>query len=124
LKSIGDLAGPKRPPGKPRCFKNYRRQSPVPRSCQLSLGRLTLPNWPCCFAALRWFSAGLLLLNTSGFSESSPEIFTDVTQSAGIHWQQFSGESPDRFLIETMGGGVAFLDFDGDGLQDIFFVNG
>jgi enediyne biosynthesis protein E4 len=55
---------------------------------------------------------------------TSPEIFTDVTQQAGIHWQQFSGESPDRFLIETMGGGVAFLDFDGDGLQDIFFVNG
>jgi enediyne biosynthesis protein E4 len=55
---------------------------------------------------------------------SPPELFTDVTQQAGIHWQQFSGESPDRFLIETMGGGVAFLDFDGDGLQDVFFVNG
>jgi hypothetical protein len=52
------------------------------------------------------------------------EIFTDVTQDAGISWQQFSGESPDRFVIETMGGGVAFLDFDGDGLLDIFFVNG
>ena len=52
------------------------------------------------------------------------EIFTDVTQDAGITWQHFSGESPDRFLIETMGGGVAFLDFDNDGLLDIFFVNG
>ncbi len=51
-------------------------------------------------------------------------IFTDITREAGITWHQFSGESPDRFLIETMGGGVAFLDFDGDGLQDIFFVNG
>lgn len=51
-------------------------------------------------------------------------IFTDITQAAGITWRHFSGESPDRFLIETMGGGVAFLDFDGDGLQDIFLVNG
>jgi enediyne biosynthesis protein E4 len=51
-------------------------------------------------------------------------IFTDVTREAGIRWHQFNGESRDRFLIETMGGGVAFLDFDGDGLQDIFFVNG
>jgi hypothetical protein len=51
-------------------------------------------------------------------------IFTDITQEAGITWSHFGGESPDRFLIETMGGGVAFLDFDGDGLQDIFFVNG
>lgn len=51
-------------------------------------------------------------------------IFSDVTQSAGIAWRHFSGKSDDRFLIETMGGGVAFLDFDGDGLLDIFFVNG
>jgi enediyne biosynthesis protein E4 len=52
------------------------------------------------------------------------DIFTDVTREAGITWQHFSGKSPDRFLVETMGGGVAFVDFDGDGRQDIFFVNG
>jgi len=71
----------------------------------------------------------LLLLTSPDFSQlpaSLPqkEIFTDVTEQAHIRWLQFSGESPDRFLIETMGGGVAFLDFDGDGLQDLFFVNG
>lgn len=60
----------------------------------------------------------------SGGAQSQSEIFTDVTTLAGITWQHFGGESPDRFLIETMGGGIAFLDFDGDGLQDIFFVNG
>jgi enediyne biosynthesis protein E4 len=57
-------------------------------------------------------------------SSAATPIFTDVTREAGITWRQFSGESPDRFLIETMGGGVAFFDFDGDGWQDIFFVNG
>jgi enediyne biosynthesis protein E4 len=51
-------------------------------------------------------------------------IFTDITKESGITWRQFGGESSDRFLIETMGGGVGFLDFDGDGRQDIFFVNG
>jgi hypothetical protein len=52
------------------------------------------------------------------------EIFSDVTKAAGITWKQFSGESPDRFMIEAASGGVAFLDYDGDGLLDIFLVNG
>lgn len=70
--------------------------------------------------------AVLLLFVDAAESDSptSKPIFTDITQEAGITWHHFGGESPDRFLIETMGGGVAFLDFDGDGLQDIFFVNG
>ena len=57
--------------------------------------------------------------------ETGPgEIFTDVTGPAGISWRHFNGESPDRFLIETSCGGAAFLDFDGDGLLDIYLVNG
>jgi hypothetical protein len=73
------------------------------------------------------FAATLLL--SPAYVAAAPSsgegtIFTDITKEAGITWRHFSGESPDRFLIETMGGGVAFLDFDGDGLQDIFFVNG
>jgi hypothetical protein len=52
------------------------------------------------------------------------DVFSDITKSSGITWQQFSGESPDRYLIETMGSGVAFLDFDNDGRLDIFLVNG
>src|SRR5215469_11056289 len=62
--------------------------------------------------------------STPATASASNEIFTDITEQAGITWQQFSGESPDRFIIETMGGGVAFFDFDNDGLLDIFFVNG
>jgi len=83
-----------------------------------------------------WFSScvllpliGVLSFTSLGLLQNSPaatpqEIFSDITERAGITWHQFSGESPDRFLIETMSGGVAFLDFDGDGLQDLFFVNG
>jgi len=65
-----------------------------------------------------------LFVARSTSTSAGSEVFSDVTEAAGITWQQFSGESPDRFLIETMGGGVAFLDFDGDGLLDIFLVNG
>jgi hypothetical protein len=70
------------------------------------------------------FAICVAIFCRQAFAAAPKEIFTDVTQDAGISWQHFSGESPDRFLIETMGGGVAFLDFDGDGLLDIFFVNG
>jgi enediyne biosynthesis protein E4 len=73
------------------------------------------------------FAAVTLLLSPHSAQPASTDpkpIFTEITEEAGITWRHFSGESPDRFLIETMGGGVAFLDFDGDGLQDIFFVNG
>src|ERR1051326_3610796 len=73
------------------------------------------------------FATALVVINAlfgCGGAKASVEIFTDITEQAGITWQQFNGESPDRFLIETTGGGVAFLDFDGVGLLDIFFVNG
>ena len=52
------------------------------------------------------------------------EIFSNVSNAAGITWKHFSGASPDRLLIETMGGGVGFIDSNGDGLLDIFLVNG
>src|SRR5215475_10515547 len=83
----------------------------------VSLFSLALFLFWTCFSSLRSSKAE----RTPG---DSKQIFADVTQQAGITWQQFSGESSDRFLIETMGGGVAFLDFDGDGLLDVFFVNG
>ncbi len=57
-------------------------------------------------------------------SEPSKPLFADVTAEAGITWKHFNGFSPDRYLIEAMGGGVAWLDFDGDGLLDIFLLNG
>ena len=59
-----------------------------------------------------------------GGAPGETSVFTDVTGPAGITWKHFNGESPDRFLIETSCGGAAFLDFDGDGLLDLYLVNG
>lgn len=54
-----------------------------------------------------------------------PEVkFTDITDAAGITFVHNSGAVGDKLLPETMGGGVAFFDFDGDGDQDLLFVNG
>ncbi len=49
--------------------------------------------------------------------------FTDVTAAAGIRFVHQNGAYGDKLLPETMGGGVAFLDYDGDGDQDLLFVN-
>lgn len=49
--------------------------------------------------------------------------FTDITESAGIRFIHENGATNEKLLPETMGGGCAFLDYDGDGDQDILFVN-
>jgi hypothetical protein len=50
-------------------------------------------------------------------------VFTDVTRAAGIEFVHTSGAFGKKYLPETMGSGLAFLDYDGDGRQDLFFVN-
>jgi hypothetical protein len=56
--------------------------------------------------------------------ETIPSVrFVDVTKEAGITFRHFNGASGEKLLPETMGAGVAFLDYDGDGDQDLFFVN-
>jgi hypothetical protein len=49
--------------------------------------------------------------------------FTDITRAAGIRFRHTTGAFGKKLLPETMGPGVAFLDYDGDGRQDILFVN-
>jgi len=78
---------------------------------------------------MRWVAASILALGLVGLRAglpvaAAPDIFTDVTAQAGIHWRHVNGESSEKFLIEAMGSGVAFLDFDRDGLPDLFFVAG
>ena len=53
----------------------------------------------------------------------SPLQFSDVTQKSGIKFKHNSGAFGLKLMPETMGSGVAVLDMDGDGYQDLFFVN-
>ncbi len=53
-----------------------------------------------------------------------PIRFRNVAQSAGLNFAVENSPTPQKHLIETMTGGVATFDFDGDGLADIFLING
>lgn len=54
---------------------------------------------------------------------SGPIEFTDVTDQVGIRFKHNSGAYGKKYLPETLGSGVAFLDYDGDGWQDVLFIN-
>jgi enediyne biosynthesis protein E4 len=49
--------------------------------------------------------------------------FTDITAASGIAFTHVNGAYGEKLLPETMGGGVAFFDYDGDGHQDLLFIN-
>src|SRR6185436_543324 len=48
--------------------------------------------------------------------------WTDVTQAAGIGFRHVNGARGNRQMLETLGSGVCVFDADGDGRQDLFFV--
>src|SRR5215467_3332330 len=49
--------------------------------------------------------------------------FKDITRDAHIDFRHVNSSDRNKLLPETMGGGVAVFDFDGDGKQDILFIN-
>jgi len=55
----------------------------------------------------------------------APVVFEDVTDKTTIaNFKHRSGSSQKDYIFETPSGGVAMFDYDGDGLLDIYFLNG
>jgi len=55
---------------------------------------------------------------------SRPIRFEDIAEKAGIHFVTENSPTPEKHQPETMPAGVALFDYDGDGLLDIYLVNG
>ena len=51
-------------------------------------------------------------------------VFTDVTETSGVDFRNASSGTSQKYLLESMVGGVAAFDYNGDGLLDLYFVNG
>jgi enediyne biosynthesis protein E4 len=66
---------------------------------------------------------GVLTLRAYAPAPSSIR-FRDIAQSAGIHFIVENCPTPEKHQPETMVAGVALFDYDGDGLLDIYLVNG
>ena len=66
----------------------------------------------------------LALAARGGAAEPPLPSFADVALEAGIRFQHVSGSPDKNYIFEAKGGGVGLLDYDGDGLLDIYFVNG
>jgi len=51
-------------------------------------------------------------------------VLSDVTKETGITFIHTDGSSGRRYIVETVSAGLALFDYDGDGDEDIYFLNG
>jgi hypothetical protein len=55
----------------------------------------------------------------------APLVFEDVTDKTALSaFRHRSGSPQKNYIFETTSGGVAIFDYDGDGLPDVYLVNG
>lgn len=65
----------------------------------------------------------VVVLNARAAGPGIVISFKDTTRTAGIHFVHNNGAFGKKYLPETIGSGVVAFDYDGDGWQDLFFVN-
>jgi hypothetical protein len=68
----------------------------------------------------------LCLLSRLGWSQppTANVRFTNITESAGIHFVHHNGAFGKKYLPEMLGPGCAFIDYDHDGYPDILLIDG
>ena len=57
-------------------------------------------------------------------ARASTIVLRHVVNPEGIHFVHTDGSSGRRYIMETMSAGLALFDYNGDGLVDIYFLNG
>src|SRR5262245_4126229 len=80
-----------------------------------------------CRSAVGFVAAVSAISGYGRAAQPDPPAFSfrNVARDAGIDFvTTFGGTTNNTYLLETTGTGVAAIDYDGDGLLDLFFVNG
>ncbi len=72
---------------------------------------------------LLYAAAPCVFLLAQGIT-APPIRFEDIAERAGVHFVVENSPTPEKHQPETMPAGVALFDYDGDGLLDIYLVNG
>ena len=70
------------------------------------------------------FRRGVAVFVPAQGTTSPPIRFEDIAERAGVHFVVENSPTPEKHQPETMPAGVALFDYDGDGLLDIYLVNG
>ena len=55
---------------------------------------------------------------------ASPIWLRDVSRDTGIQFVHYDGSSGQKYIVETVTAGLALFDYDGDGDEDVYFLNG
>ena len=82
--------------------------------------RSHVPRWACYAVVLCLWGA----LATPAAEPPSPIQLEDVTRRTGIDFVHTDGSSGRRYIVESVASGLALFDYNGDGLIDIYFLNG
>src|ERR1043166_6464804 len=63
---------------------------------------------------------------TTGITDpKAPLVFEDATEKTALaNFKHLSGTSAKNYIFEVPSGGMGILDYDGDGLPDIYLLNG
>jgi hypothetical protein len=82
------------------------------------------PRYRLPLLFLPWVLLGFCSPPSGAQTPPSPIEFTNITPSSGIKFTHFKGNDGISINREEFGPGICVADFDGDGWQDIYFVNG